>query len=393
MKKLNIMHVDMDAFFAAVEVRNNPELKDKPVIIGGNNLNKRGVVATASYEARKYGVHSAMPIVRAKKLCPQGIFISGNKKRYEEESRKIFEILSSYTPLIEKISIDEAFLDLRGCHHLFGDSKDIGKKIKKEINNKTGLNASIGIAPNKFLAKLASDLDKPDGFVIIKKNEIKEKLNPLPVSNIWGVGEKTEKKLKKKGINTIGDLRKVPQNELENIFGSFGRKLYEMARGIDERKIVVDSETKSISKETTFRKSLLKKEIIFSALLILCEKVSRRLRKNKFSGNIVFLKIRYDNFKTYTRRKTLDYSFNDTESIYECCKDLLIQENLLSKPVRLLGVGVSALVKKNNRQLNLFKNNKNKNKLVETIDYIKDRYGEDSIFRARNLLYKNKDRL
>ncbi|MFW5998597.1 MAG: DNA polymerase IV [Bacillota bacterium] len=389
MKELNIMHVDMDAFYASVEQKDKPELKNKPVIIGGNELGNRGVVATASYEARKYGIHSAMPVAKAKKLCPHGIFISGNMSRYQEESDRIFEILSGYTPLVEKISIDEAFLDLTGCHHLYGNSKKIGKMIKSEIKEKTDLNASIGLAPNKFLAKLASDLKKPDGFMVIYKERIAEIIDPLSVNKIWGVGKKTEEKLIKKGIKTIGKLKQVPRKELKAMFGSFGVKLYKLARGIDDRNVVPKNETKSISHETTFKESLTSRDKILAVLLILSEKVSRRLRKNNFTGCTIFIKIRYDDFKTYTRRNTLSYYFNDTENIYNIGKKLLEKEDL-KKPIRLLGIGVSKLVQNKNKQMDLF--NEDKEKLYETIDIIKNKYGENSILRARDLIYKkNKD--
>jgi len=221
---LNILHVDMDAFFAAVEQRDNPELIGKAVIIGGVELDRRGVVSTASYEARKYGVYSAMTIARAKKLCPHGVYLPGRHDRYQKFSKKIIEILYEVTPRVEQVSIDEAFLDLKGCHRLFGTSREIGEKIKMRINEKTNLKASVGIASNKFLAKLASDLDKPDGFTVIERNRVNQILDPLPVKKIRGVGQKTEKIIKRKGIRTIKDLKSLSKKELIAYFGKSGKR-------------------------------------------------------------------------------------------------------------------------------------------------------------------------
>ena len=383
---LNILHIDMDAFFASVEQKDNPELKGKPVIIGGTALGNRGVVSTASYEARKYGVHSAMPIKKAKKLCPHGIYLPGRMERYQEISNKVFDIISNFTPLIEKISIDEAFLDLKGSHLLFGSSVEIGKKLQKQIKKELNLNASIGIAPNKFLAKLASDLEKPEGFKIIPGDKIDDVLTPLAVDEIWGVGEETEKILRKKGIKTIGQLRNLSQRELKSMFGKFGKKLYKLARGIDNRSVQTESETKSISHETTFKNDLKDEEKIFSILMKLSEKTGRRLRKNQFKGTTVFIKIRYNNFDTYTRQTTTQRSFSDTETIYKKGKKLIKENNLLIKPVRLLGIGITNLIGENKEQLSLF--DKNEDKIVKVVDNIKDKYGENSIFRAKQLIYK-----
>ncbi|MFW6389538.1 MAG: DNA polymerase IV, partial [Halanaerobiales bacterium] len=242
---LDIMHIDMDAFFAAVEQLDNPELKGKPVIVGGTHLDNRGVVSTASYEARKYGVHSAMAIVEAKRLCPDGIFVSGRMKRYQEISANIFDIFKGFTPLVEKISIDEAFLDLTGCHKLFGDSYQIGSKIKNKIKEELGITASIGLAPNKFLAKLASDMDKPDGFFIIEEDQIDNILEPLSVRKIWGVGKKSAELLESRGIKTIRDLKQLSQNDLKALFGKSGTKLYKLCRGIDNRRVSTEEEVKS----------------------------------------------------------------------------------------------------------------------------------------------------
>lgn len=382
---LEIMHIDMDAFFAAVEQLDNPELKGKPVIVGGIGLDNRGVVSAASYEARKYGVHSAMPMIQARRLCPDGIYLSGRHHRYSEMSRQIFDIFYEFTPLVEGISIDEAFLDLTGCHRLFGDSIEIGKKIKDQIQERLGLTASVGLAPNKFLAKLASGMDKPDGFFIIPEDRISEILEPLPVGKIWGVGKKTEEALKKKGLDTIAKIKKLSINELEAMFGKMGFQLYHLARGIDNRSVEVDNQIKSISHEETFQEDLTDKNQILSSLLRMSSKVSRRLRKKGLEGNTIYIKVRYGDFTTYTRRITVSIATNDTDKIYRTGLRLLEREELLNKPVRLLGIGVSNLYEENRKQLSLFNDNIKADKLTKTIDGLKDKFGDNSVFRARNL--------
>ena len=391
MKKVEVMHVDMDAFYASVEIMDNPELKGKPVIVGGVEINNRGVVSTASYEARKYGVHSAMPIYKAKKLCPDGIYISGRMERYQEVSKKIHKIFHKYTPRVEKISIDEAFLDLKGCHKLFGSSKKIGKNIKKEIQDKVGLTASVGISKNKFLAKLASTIDKPDGFKIVYNEEVSDFLSDLPIGMLWGVGNKTEKLLHEQGVKTIGMLKKIPKRELENQFGKLGIKLYNLARGKDQREVVSEEEIKSISQEETFSENLSSNLNIFSALMGMTEKVSERLHNKNLKGKTVFIKVRYSNFKTYTRRKTLKNYISSTDLIYDTAKKLLIENNLLTKEIRLLGVGVSNLSSENQQQLSLFNKSIKKEKLDKTIYKIKDKYGSKSLRRGIDLIYSREN--
>lgn len=386
---LNIMHVDMDAFYAAVEQLDNPELKGKPVIVGG--LSSRGVVSTASYEARKYGVHSAMPIVTAKRLCPQGVFLPGRHERYSEVSRQIFEIFYHYTPVVEKLSIDEAFLDLTGCTRLFGDPVQIGRQIKEEIYNNLGLTASIGLAKNKFLAKLASDLEKPDGFSVIEEKDIDRILEPLDVSKVWGVGKKTEEILKSRGIDTIGRLKNLSLAELENLLGKNGIQLYYLSRGIDNRKVEANSQVKSISHEETFAENRIDRNLILASLLRMSIKVSRRLRKADLIGNTIEIKVRYGDFTTYTRSISLAVGTNKTDVIYEKAVYLLEKNKLLNRPVRLLGVGVSNLSPEGPQQLSLFENNQKMEKLDKTIDLLRDKFGESSVIRARNLDdYKNR---
>ncbi|MFH1755038.1 MAG: DNA polymerase IV, partial [Candidatus Latescibacterota bacterium] len=255
MSERAILHVDMDAFFASIEVLDAPELRGKPVIVGGTP-EERGVVAAASYEVRKYGIHSAMSAYRAKKLCPHAVFIKPRMSRYVEVSRSIFDIFRCYTPLVEPISIDEAFLDVTGSRRLFGDAVSIGRQIKKRILDEVRLVASVGVAPNKFLAKLASDLDKPNGFCIITEGEAENLLAGLPVSRLWGIGKVSQQALARIGVVTIQDLFSVPKEQLEAHFGVHTAKLLDLARGIDYRPVMVDSETKSIGAENTFPKDI-----------------------------------------------------------------------------------------------------------------------------------------
>lgn len=380
---LNIMHVDMDAFYAAVEQMDNPELKGKPVIVGG--ISNRGVVSTASYEARKYGVHSAMPIAEAKRLCPHGIFLPGRHERYSEVSRQIFAILYQYTPIVEKVSIDEAFLDLTGCSRLFGDSIQIGRRIKADIYNKFGLTASIGLASNKFLAKLASDMEKPDGFFVIEEKDIDKILEPLDVGKIWGVGKRTAEILKSKGIDTIGRLKTLTIEELETLLGKNGVRLYYLSRGIDNRRVEVNNPVKSISHEETFAEDISDRNLILASLLRMSIKVSRRLRKAGLVGNTIEVKIRYGDFTTYTRSISISVGTNQTDIIYQKAIYLLEKNKLLNRPIRLLGVGVSNLSPEGPEQLSLFENNLKMEKLAKTIDLIRDKFGETSVIRARNL--------
>src|SRR6056297_565960 len=310
MDKLHIIHADMDAFFAEVERIDNPEIEGKAVIIGGVGLGDRGVVSTASYEARKYGVHSAMPIAAAKKLCPDGIYLPARHKRYSQMSAEIFDILTKYTPLVEKISIDEAFLDIKGCERLYGNSLQIAEKIEDDVYSQTGLKISIGLSVNKFLAKLASDFDKPDGLTVVPAEDIKNFLRDLHIERIWGVGSKFKKSLSEIGVNYVKDIWPYSLNELENLFGKSGVKLYYLSRGIDERKVEVRNEIKSVSHEETFFDNLSDYSEIMAYLFKLSEKVSFRLRENNFYGKTIFIKIRYDNFNTISRQISFKRSFN-----------------------------------------------------------------------------------
>lgn len=380
-----ILHLDMDAFFAAVEQLDHPEYRGKPVIVGADPKGGkgRGVVATASYEARKYGVHSAMPISRAYKLCPHGIYVRGRHKRYAEISRQLMEILYDFTPVIEKISIDEAFLDITGCLDLFGGAENIGRQIKKRIKDELHLTASVGIAPNKFLAKIASDLEKPDGFVIVKDGEEKAFLQNLPISKLWGVGKKTGEALKRLGIKTIGQLAEMSEQELSQQFGKWGRHLWLLANGIDERPVVTHAPQKSISQERTFEEDTDDEEYLELTLLKLADELSRLMRKNQLKGRTISIKIRLEDFSTFTRSRTLSDFINSPQIIKAVAIDLYRHFDKKQKKVRLLGIEVSQLSSVSGEQMGLFEQESPLDKrLVQLLDQLKDRYGEDAVTRA-----------
>src|SRR6056297_22286 len=389
--KLNMIHVDMDAFYASVEQLDNPELEGKAVIIGGVGLDNRGVVSTASYEARKFGVHSAMPIAKAKKLCPHGIYLPGRGARYSELSKQIFNILLKFTPEVEKISIDEAYLYVKGCHRLYGSSAQIAKKIKEKVNEETGLVCSVGVARNKFLAKIASDLDKPDGLVVIENDEIDKVLDVLSIKKIPGVGEKTANKLNEIGIYKIKQSKRLAIEELIKLFGKHGKELYELIRGRDDRKVNTNSQTKSISNETTFRNDNIEMELLLKHLSQLCQKVTRRIRKKQLIGNTVFIKVKDNKFNIKTKRITVQHYIDSTEDLYQLSKQLL-QQVKIKIPIRLIGVGISGLKEKEKEQMSLFESSDNKEKFNLAIDSIKDKFGNKSIRRARDLLEKENNK-
>jgi len=380
-----IIHIDMDAFFAAVEQRDNPALRGKPVIIGGDPR-YRGVVSTCSYEARKYGVRSAMPLRQAKELCPNGIFIVGHMRKYEESSSRIMEILRDYTPLIEPISIDEAFLDVTQCQTLFGTAEKIAREIVDRIEKEERLTASIGVAPNKFLAKLGSDLRKPKGFVVINPEDVSDLLKDLPVKKIWGVGPKTEQALLSLGIPTIGILREVPLDLLVSNFGKeTGEHLYQLSRGIDNRSVVTAEDAKSIGHETTFQEDTDDREYLTAVLLELSDMVARRMRRYQVQARTITLKLRDANFHTITRGRTLMHPTDFEEVIFNTALELAREVEWGRKKVRLLGVSASNLTRGGDEQLTLF-NGEDRvrlKKLHQTVDQIKDKLGEHAVTRGR----------
>ena len=299
-----IIHGDMDAFYASVEERDRPELVGKPVIVGGSP-EKRGVVSAANYVARKYGVHSAMPAVTARRLCPQGIYLPPRIDYYAEISRQIRDIFERFTPLVEPLSLDEAFLDVTGSENLFGPAVEIGRQIKQAIRKELRLVASVGVAPNKFLAKIASDLKKPDALVVVEPDKVQEFLDPLPVERLWGVGKQSSKVFERLGIRTIGQLRQCPLDMLQARFGSSGEHLWNLAHGRDDRPVVPEREAKSISNETTFEHDIADMDVLRAWLVDLIEQVGCRLRRHGLRGRTVHLKVRFADFSLITRSQTL----------------------------------------------------------------------------------------
>jgi DNA polymerase IV len=389
-----IMHIDMDAFFAAVEQLDNPAFRGKPVIVGADPRG-RGVVSTCSYEARQYGVHSAMPIREAFNRCPLGIFVPPRGERYAQISRQIMNILAEYTSLVEPLSLDEAFLDLTGSEPLFGPVEEIARQIVARIENEIGLSASVGIAPNKFLAKLASDLRKPKGFVVITRDNAGRILEGLPVSKIWGVGPKTEAALKELGIQTVGMLQRADPQVLIDKFGEMGEDLYQLAHGNDERPVSAGEEAKSVGHELTFQTDSDDRPFLGGVLLWLADQVARRLRRYGLKGRVITIKIRDNNFKTITRRTTLNEPTDFEETIYREARKLAEQAHWGGKKVRLIGISVSGFTKNEPVQLQLFAEpdpgaGSELQKLHQTVDQLRDRFGEEIITKGTILQVKRR---
>ncbi|MFT5288686.1 MAG: DNA polymerase-4 [Planctomycetota bacterium] len=336
----SILHVDMDAFYASIELRDRPQLAGLPVCVGGP-ADKRGVVAAASYVARTYGVHSAMPTARALKLCPDLVMLPPDFEKYTAVSREIMAIFNRYTPIVEPLSLDEAFLDVSGSERLFGDAIAIGGRIKSDIVRETGLVASVGIAPSKFLAKLASDLDKPDGFRVIRENEVRKVLDPLPVSKIFGVGPRTAKRLEALGVYTVADLSALQREDVLRRFGASGAWIHDLASGIDPRRVTARRPEKSHGMERTFAEDIGDQDELRLLLYEFCEEVSYDLRHRGLRGRTVTIKARYANFKTVTRSKTVDVPVNQGRRIYAVARELF--NRVPAGPLRLLGVQVSNL--------------------------------------------------
>lgn len=387
-----IIHIDMDAFYASVEQRDHPARRGLPVIVGGS-AEKRGVVSAASYEARAYGVHSAMPTSQAKKLCPQGIFLPVRMDRYQQVSQEIFTILETYTPFVESLSLDECFLDVTGSERLFGPALEIARQIKKKILETTGLTASAGIAPNKFLAKIASDLKKPDGLVEVKPERIQEFLRDLPISKLWGVGKATEQILKELGIFRIGQLSVFPPAQIEKKLGKFGRELIDLARGKDDRMVISQSDPKSMSQEESFTPDLTDLPTMKKVLLEQSEQVGRQLRQGKMKGGTVHLKVRYPDFTQVTRSATLASPTDQGLQIYQTAMGLLGKTEVARRGARLLGVGVSNLRPRHlSEQLSFFDSQKVQlERSTQAVDRIWDKYGFDAIKRASLLQKKDQE--
>ena len=343
-----ILHVDMDAFFAAVEQLDHPEWRGKPVIVGGTS--RRGVVSTASYEARKYGVHSAMPGFQAKKLCPNGIFVRGNMSRYKEISDQVFKILNDVTDIIQPVSIDEAYLDVTGIFH---SPEYIGKYIKRRVKEETGLVISVGISYNKFLAKLASEWNKPDGFFEITRDMVPDILVPLSVGKVHGLGKKSVERLNRIGIFTIGDLLQYRKEDLKLFLGSWGEEIYDRIRGIDERPVRVEGERKSIGKETTLREDTDNKEEMKVYLRDFADSVAKIMKRKNVEAKTITVKFKTKDFEGHTRSKTLSIPVSRADDIYEEALHVLNHIEF-SKKIRLIGLSMSGLVPMEERQTTLF---------------------------------------
>ena len=380
-----ILHVDMDAFYASIEQRDNPDLRGKPVVVGGGA--NRGVVAAASYESRVFGIRSAMPMAQARRRCPELVRVAPRMSHYQDVSRRIFAVFNEFTPLVEGLSLDEAFLDVTSSRRLFGSGRRIAVAIKDRIRERTGLTASVGVAANKLVAKIASDLDKPDGLVVVDPEQVNAVLDPLPVAVIPGIGKRTLERLDAVGVHTIAELRHAPDRDLEPVFGRFTRKTREHASGIDDRAVVASRGEKSISNEQTYDIDLCDRRDMERQLLRLTERTAGRLRKAALSAGTVQVKIRQSDFRTFTRQKRLTPPGNGTDQIYAVARELLAAW-LGGNPdarIRLLGVGCSSLAPADQPDLFGDGDSGRASEFDRAIDEIRDRFGSDSLARAKTL--------
>jgi DNA polymerase-4 len=377
-----ILHVDMDAFFAAVEQLDSPELAGHPVVVGGTG--GRGVVAAASYEVRRFGVHSAMPMREALKRCPHAIVVRPRMKRYHEVSDQVFEIFGEFTDLVEGLSLDEAFLDVTGSTGLFGGAEAMAREIKSRIRTRTGLTASVGVSHNKLLAKLASEMNKPDGLTVIRPADVTATLDPLPVRRLHGIGAKTAARLEQQGIHTLGQLRRAPESVLWPLFRRDTREIRERASGIDDRSVIADAPEKQISSEETFDIDLRDHEELQKRLVQLADRTAARLRDRHLKAGMVSIKVRRRDFTTYTRQRSFSPPTQETRLVSQVAAELLQGwfEEQPRAAVRLLGVGVSDLLPA--QQLDLFTSPESADagKLDETLDRIRGKYGTEAVKRG-----------
>jgi DNA polymerase-4 len=380
-----IIHLDMDAFYASVEQRDDPTLRGRPVVVGGHPEG-RGVVAAASYEARKFGIHSAMPISRAKKLCHGAVFLPTDMKKYSEVSYDISLILHRFTPLVEQIALDESFLDVTRSERIFGPAEEIAKAARRQIKEEVRLSASAGVAANKFLAKLASGLAKPDGLLVVQPDEAESFLKELPVSKIWGVGKVTEARLKEMGIGTISQLGRRPVGELQARFGKAGLRLFELAHGIDEEPVEPEGLPKSIGQEETFARDLDDLEALKKIIIRQCERVAARARALGGEGERVVVKVRFSNFATVTRQGPLPEATNGAQDIYPEALRQLARVDVKGKKVRLIGVTLTGLIYSRPEQLSLFAGKPEMwSRAEQTLDRIRQRFGDRALVRASTL--------
>jgi DNA polymerase-4 len=379
-----ILHVDMDAFYATVEAIKDPSLRGKPVIVGG--LGNRGVVTSASYEAREFGVGSAMPIVQARRLCPHGIYVPNDFDAYQRYSKQIREVFASFTPLVEPLSLDEAFLDVGGSMKLFGTPVEIAAQVKDAIAE-LGLGCTVGVASNKFLAKLASTQAKPDGLLVVPADRVQEFLDPLPVKALWGVGEQTGEALGRLGLKTVADVAAMSKKTLQRALGgSLGAHLFNLAHGIDERRVVVEPGAKSIGSEETMAVDLDSTQDVLRELLRLSDRTSSRLRSSGFCGRTVTIKVRFSNFKTITRSRTLEEAIATPAEIYNVAKDLYLKLDPVRPRIRLLGVTMSGIVEgAPRRQGDLLAERPSSARweaATRALDDVRDRFGDEAVRHA-----------
>ncbi len=377
-KKSWVGHADLDAFYSSVEQRDRPEYRNRPVVVGALP-GHRGVVAAASYQARKFGIHSAMPIAEAHRRCPDAVFLRPDMAKYAEASRQIFQILGTITPIVEPVSVDEAYLDLTGLEKLLGSPEDIGREIKRRILDGTGLRASVGIGPNRLIAKLGSEHRKPDGLMVVRPDEVLDFLAPMPVANLRGVGRRTQKVFSRLGIKTVSQLRAIPLRQLEEQLGrKAAASLRDQALGVASAEVVPGRGRKSISKETTFEEDVRDQEALHDALRRLAAEVAATARRESLSGSVVMLKIRFVGFETHTRQHTLAVPTHDERVILREAWTLFLHGKLPRKPVRLIGVGISAWRPIESVQVDLFDQPRKREKderLLETLDRAADRFG------------------
>lgn len=370
----------MDAYYASVEQRDRPELRGKPVIVGGPS--KRGIVSAASYEARPFGVRSAMPLVEAMRRCPKGIVVAPRHARYAEVSRGIFAIFRRFTPLVEGLSLDEAFIDVTASQNLFGTGEAIARKIKDAIKAETDLTASAGVATSKFVAKIASDLRKPDGLVVVP-DDVAGFLAPLAIERMWGIGPKTAKLVREAGYNTIGDLARADPAQLERLLGSWGAYIHELAKGSDTREVIPDSDAKSVGAEETFEEDVSDIRVMEHHLLSQSARIASRLVRDEISARCVSVKIKYADFTSVTRQKTLNESVCDTDSIYRAACELLRRIPLAHMRVRLTGVSVSDLSPLGQPQTLFPDERVIRGRAIETATQaLRDRFGKSGVTRA-----------
>ena len=380
-----VLHVDMDAFYAAVEIRDDPRLRGLPVIIGGSS--RRGVVATASYEARKFGVHSAMPGFEARRRCPNGIFISPRIGHYSAVSRELMEIFERYSPTVEPLSLDEAFLDMTGAERLFGTPREMAERVANDVRTDLRLTASVGVATTKYVAKVASDYKKPDGITVVEPGTEKEFLAPLPIRRIWGVGPKAASSLERLGLKTIGDVAAMPRDLLESKFGGFGAHVWHLANAIDMRRVSSSRTRKSIGSERTLAVDVSGREAVRAHLLPLADEVAHGLRKGGWRAHGVRLKLKTTEFRLMTRDRHVSEAICDAESILEAL-DALLDVARVDAPFRLVGVAAYDLVKDGTpRQVSLFnaENTERRERLEATMDEVSEKFGRGLVVRGSSL--------